>query len=214
MFTSRISISTLAAGGLLAAGVVTAGALTATGAIAAGSSPSASSTPAPSSSGQPGRGPFAGARPGFGPMGGLPGVGRAGVLHGEYVVGKAGGGTETVLVQTGKITAVSGNDVTVKSTDGYTLTWTLGSSTTVRTGWNKGSVKDLAVGDTVSAEGTKAGSGAAARSVVERPAGARTGARAARPGWGGGPGRPGGTATPAPGGSSSGGLPGSSSGTA
>lgn len=204
MFTSRISTSTLVAGGLLAAGVAAAGALTATGALAAGgapsdsspaggapsdSSPAASPTPAPTPSGGTDRAPLARGRHGGGPMGGL-GRDHAGVLHGEYVVNKPGGGTMTVVVQTGTIATKSGNDVTVKSTDGYTLTWTLNSSTTVRTGWSTGAVKDLAVGDAVRAQGTKSGSGATARAVLERPSGTSTTAPGSQPRRGG-PGWPG-----------------------
>lgn len=48
-------------------------------------------------------------------------------LHGEFVVPK-GQSTATVLVQRGQITAVSSTSVTVKSSDGYTATYALGTS--------------------------------------------------------------------------------------
>jgi len=195
MASRRIPVATVVAGGLLAAGVAAAGALTATGALAAAGTPAPSATSAP---GKPGEGPgplggprggrFAGPRLGFG--------GR--VLHGEAVVpGTGGSGTQTVLVQKGTISAKSGNDLTVKSSDGFTMVWTLNSSTTVRTGWSSGSVKDLAVGDAVSVTGTKSGSGGTARFVAEPPKGTANGSRNA-PGWRrGGHGRPG-TTSPSP----------------
>ena len=46
-------------------------------------------------------------------------------LHGEAVV-QTDEGTKTVVVQRGAVTAVAATSVTVKSTDGFTLTWTFG----------------------------------------------------------------------------------------
>jgi hypothetical protein len=174
MSARRFPIATLVAGGLLAGGVAAAGALTASGALAAGSTPS----PAPSYSarrtpGGPGPHGFGGrAGHGFG----RPGMGLGGrMLHGEVVVQKPGGGTETLLVQSGAITATSATSVTVRSSDGFTVVWSLSSSTTIRAGRNSGSVKDLAKDNTVQVVGTKSGSGGTARFVGERPKGAPTG---------------------------------------
>lgn len=44
------------------------------------------------------------------------------VLHGEAVV-QTKEGTITVVVQRGEVTAITGDSVTVKSSDGFTLTW-------------------------------------------------------------------------------------------
>jgi hypothetical protein len=44
------------------------------------------------------------------------------VLHGEAVV-QTKEGTVTVLVQRGTVTAITGDSVTVKSSDGFTQTW-------------------------------------------------------------------------------------------
>ncbi len=44
------------------------------------------------------------------------------VLHGEAVV-QTKEGTVTVLVQRGEVTAITGDSVTVKSSDGFTQTW-------------------------------------------------------------------------------------------
>jgi hypothetical protein len=47
------------------------------------------------------------------------------VLHGEAVV-QTKDGPRTVVVQRGTVTAVDAAKITVKSSDGFTLTWTLG----------------------------------------------------------------------------------------
>lgn len=192
----RVPIATLVAGGLLAGGVAAAGALNAAGALAV----DGSSTPAAaySTSGAPGgpeaagtagpdRRDHSGERRGHGF--GLPGMGMAGrMLHGEVVVAKPTGGTETLLIQSGTITAASSNSITVKSSDGFTLAWSLGSGTTVRTGPRTGTTQDLAKGDTVEVVGTKSGSGGIARFVGERPRGRPQGVPDSRRGVPGGPG--------------------------
>ena len=55
-----------------------------------------------------------------------------GTLHGEVTRPSAAGGTETLLVQTGSVTAASDTEVTVKSTDGFTETYAVSATTTVR----------------------------------------------------------------------------------
>ena len=44
----------------------------------------------------------------------------------------ATGGTETLLVQTGSVTAASDTEATAKSTDGFTETYVVSATTTVR----------------------------------------------------------------------------------
>jgi hypothetical protein len=51
---------------------------------------------------------------------------RKNTLHGEIVVQTKNDGVQTVLVQRGAVTAVTSGGVTVKSADGFTLTWTFG----------------------------------------------------------------------------------------
>ena len=58
--------------------------------------------------------------------GGLPGA-----LHGTLVLPKPGGGTVTVLIQNGRVTAVSQSSVTLKSDDGFTRTYAVTGSTIV-----------------------------------------------------------------------------------
>ena len=68
--------------------------------------------------------------------------GMRGALHGELTMPQADGtGTEVILVQRGTVTAVSSTSLSVKSTDGFTSTYTVSSTTRVR----------AAGGDTISA---------------------------------------------------------------
>ena len=50
----------------------------------------------------------------------------ANALHGDFVV-SSGSGTQTMRLQAGEITWLSGDSVTVKSTDGYSSTYAVGS---------------------------------------------------------------------------------------
>jgi hypothetical protein len=56
---------------------------------------------------------------------------RAGALHGTLVRPKPGGGTVTVEIQNGRVTAVSRSSITLKSDDGFTRTYVVTSSTIV-----------------------------------------------------------------------------------
>ena len=82
--------------------------------------------------------------------------GMRGALHGELTVPQADGtGTEVILVQRGTVTAVSSTSLSVKSTDGFTSTYTVSSSTRVRAaGGDK--ISGVKVGATVNVVSTKA----------------------------------------------------------
>ena len=70
---------------------------------------------------------------GLGGFGGLAGAGR--VVHGEFTV-RTASGYKTVDEQVGAVTAVSSSQITVKSSDGYTHTYKVVSSTRRRRpGW-------------------------------------------------------------------------------
>ncbi|WP_431877778.1 hypothetical protein [Micromonospora marina] len=91
---------------------------------------------------------------------------RRNTLHGEAVVRTKDGGTKTVAVQRGEVTAIDDRSVTVKSTDGFTVTWTFGAElrvverrTTIRSA-------DIKVGTTVGVAGAKEGDKSVARLVV------------------------------------------------
>jgi hypothetical protein len=77
--------------------------------------------------GGPGRGPWGG-----GGLGNVLGSDISDFLHAEAVLAKEGGGTQTVLVQKGAVTEVSGTRVTVKSADGFTTSYTVNDDTKVR----------------------------------------------------------------------------------
>jgi hypothetical protein len=68
---------------------------------------------------------------GAGDLNSIPGR-LGGTLHGEVTRPSAAGGNETLLVQTGSVTAASDTEVTVKSTDGFTETYAVSATTTVR----------------------------------------------------------------------------------
>jgi hypothetical protein len=101
-----------------------------TSAVSAGATPTpTASTPAPPPAGpvwrRLGAGfPFSGVPLGLGGVSG-------GAIHGELTVPKSGGGYETLDVQSGTATAVSATSITVKSADGYSLTYTVTSKTLV-----------------------------------------------------------------------------------
>ncbi|HEV7149051.1 MAG TPA: hypothetical protein VGN48_18835 [Pedococcus sp.] len=82
----------------------------------------------------------------------IPGLGALGsVQHGEFTVAGANGQATVMTLQRGTVTAASGSSVTVRSTDGYTATYAVDSST-------RGNATKLANGDTVLVVATKSGS--------------------------------------------------------
>lgn len=147
------------AGGVLAAVV-------AIGAVAAVSAASASSNgSATSQAGFAGGGGFAGSESGAG-SGRAGGGGAAGVmalanaLHGDFVV-SSGTGTQAMRLQTGELTAVASDSITVASTDGYTSTYAIGSGVDVA-GLTQGTtVRVLATvdGDIATATSVTSGTG-------------------------------------------------------
>lgn len=85
-----------------------------------------------------------------------------GLLHGTVVV-STGNGTQTLVVQRGRVTAVTATTVTVASSDGYRLVWTVPAT------WRRsaeqfrvpGSARTFPVGSTVEAIGRASGRGTA-----------------------------------------------------
>jgi hypothetical protein len=97
-------------------------------------------------------------------------VGPRGALHGELVVPQRDGtGTQTIVVQSGNVTAVSATSLTVKSSDGFTATYVITSSTRVAP--RSGAVTSLKKGDPVHVAATKSGSTLTALMVGTRPEG-------------------------------------------
>jgi hypothetical protein len=74
--------------------------------------------------------------------------------------------TTTVVVQRGTVTAVTDKTITVKSSDGYTLTWNLGDQ--LRVIEHRATLKaaDIAAGTEVGVAGAKDGSANTARLIL------------------------------------------------
>lgn len=132
------------------AGTVAAVAVTTTAGGVAWAATNADPTPSPSASpsapnttepGKPG-GPG-----GFGKHGEF-GPGRA--LHGEFTVEKEGGGYQTVATQTGEVTAVSKDAITVKSADGYSKEYAVTADTLVNA--TRDGITSIKTGNTVSVQ--------------------------------------------------------------
>lgn len=166
MRTSRRTAAIVAAWATV--GVVGAAALTGV-AMAADSSPAPSST-STSARATAGAGSADGARA---KAGALRKLGKR-VLHGEFTV-QGKDGAKTVDTQLGVITAVSPTSLDVKSSDGYTQTWTLTADTKVRADKKAGTSADLTVGGTVRLLGPKSGGAASVRLAVVVPAATATG---------------------------------------
>ena len=90
------------------------------------------------------------------------------ILHGEFVV-STDDGTKTILVQRGTVTAVGDDSMTVKSADGYSLTWTFGDKLRVIEKRKTVNGDALKVGDKVGAVGGKSGAGGEARLILIAP---------------------------------------------
>ena len=100
-----------------------------------------------------------------GPMG-RPMGGPGGAIHGEYVAPDGSGGYRTVDVQTGQVTSVSSDAISVKSADGFSKTYSVDQNTVVNAGRDGiGNVKN---GDTVAVNAVVTNGKAAARSVTDR----------------------------------------------
>jgi hypothetical protein len=151
------------AGGVLA--VIAAAGLVVFG-LSAAQAKAPSPSPSPSSSAAPGYG-------WWGPWGG-PWGGRGGfvggpfdvrdALHGEVVVAKVDGGTETLLIQRGDVVAVSASSVEVKSADGFTRKYVVNGDTKV--GGARSSIDSVATGDTVVVCAVSGSGGPTARSLA------------------------------------------------
>jgi hypothetical protein len=100
---------------------------------------------------------------GFGPGG--PGRGLGAVLHGDVTVEGEDGNAKLVRMQKGTVESIGDGTLTVKSSDGYTSTWTVNDDTTIRRDRDEAALADLKVGDTVIARGPLSGDTATARMV-------------------------------------------------
>ncbi|SCE71748.1 hypothetical protein GA0074695_0544 [Micromonospora viridifaciens] len=91
---------------------------------------------------------------------------RRNTLHGEVVVQARDGGTKTVAVQRGQVTAVDEKSMTVKSSDGFTMTWIFDDKLRVVERRRTVQSSDIKVGTTVGVAGAKDGDTSVARLIV------------------------------------------------
>jgi hypothetical protein len=120
--------------------------------------PVADPSPGPSAAAKPGH--KAGNRKGLARR-----VLRKNTLHGEFVA-KTKDGTKTVDVQRGTVTAINDKTVSVKSTDGFTLTWTFGSPLRVLEHRKTVQPSAVTVGTAIGLAGAKDGATPTARLIV------------------------------------------------
>jgi hypothetical protein len=90
---------------------------------------------------------------------------RRNTLHGEVTV-QGKNGVRTIVVQRGAVTAVTGDSVTVKSTDGYSLTWTFADKLRVVQHKKTVAVSTLRTGEQIGVAGAKDGSATDARLIA------------------------------------------------
>jgi hypothetical protein len=114
-----------------------------------------SGTPAPSASGHPGRKGAPANRPLLRQLTIRRALARN-VEHGEIVV-HTKDGDKTIDVQRGTVTAISSTTITVKSTDGFSETWTFGSPIHVVEHRTTVQPSNVTTGETVGVAGTKSG---------------------------------------------------------
>ncbi|MFI5935137.1 hypothetical protein [Actinoplanes sp. NPDC051494] len=100
------------------------------------------------------------------------GGGMAASLHGTAVVSDGNGGYVTQESQTGTVSAVSADSISVKSEDGYTRTYVLTSATSVDAGQSR--ISDVATGHTVRVVATTSGDTATATMLTDADLGTAT----------------------------------------
>jgi hypothetical protein len=88
------------------------------------------------------------------------GRGMFGILHGQFVIAKPGGGYQTIDVQTGQVTAVGSTSITLKSADGFTDSYVVTGSTLVDAGLT--GIGSVSVGNRAAVQATVSGTTATA----------------------------------------------------
>jgi hypothetical protein len=174
---------------VVAAVALFAGAGVAMAATSNGSAPAAAAatttpSPAPSLPGRvPGVGPGhrAGDWPGGGFRPGGAGMAGFGAVHGQFVVAKPGGGYQTVDMQRGSVTAVTGSSVTVKSSDGFVKTYQVPAAARVNS--QRNGTSSIRKGNQVMVVATVSGSTATAANILDFSLLPRQGGGAAGGGW-------------------------------
>jgi hypothetical protein len=90
---------------------------------------------------------------------------RGNVEHGEVVV-KTKDGDKTIDVQRGTVTAINATTVTVRSADGFTLTWTFGNPIHVIEHRTSVQPSNVTTGEEIGIAGTRTGSTVTARLIL------------------------------------------------
>jgi hypothetical protein len=152
---------------------IVAGAMVGLASAGSGNSPALKPSASPSQSGPwgpwsggPWGGPWAGDQSRPGPWGPAGLFDFRDALHGQVVVTKDGGGTQTLLIQKGDVTQVSATSVTLKSSDGYVKAYRITGDTLVD--GDKGKAATLAAGSTVVLVAVQNGDDAVAQSVLTK----------------------------------------------
>ncbi|WP_433295423.1 hypothetical protein ACQP2F_35770 [Actinoplanes sp. CA-030573] len=91
---------------------------------------------------------------------------RHNTLHGEVTIQTKKQGAKTIVVQRGSVTAVSGDQITVKSADGFTLSWTFGGKLRVVQDKKKVGTSALKTGEEIGVAGVKSGDATEARLIA------------------------------------------------
>jgi len=104
-----------------------------------------------------------GVGPGF--LGPIMGMGQGGVVHASYTFKGPNGDYETVDTQYGTAQAVSSSSITVKSADGFSQTYEVGSGTLVNADYE--GILSVNVGDEVTIEAVANGSTITAERVID-----------------------------------------------
>jgi hypothetical protein len=91
---------------------------------------------------------------------------RKNTLHGEVVVRTRDGAERTVVVQRGAVTAADDKGFTVKSSDGFELTWTYGDPVRVAQKREKVERSAVRAGVQVGVGGVRDGAAATARLII------------------------------------------------
>jgi hypothetical protein len=89
-----------------------------------------------------------------------------GMVHGQFIQ-RAAGGYQTVDVQSGQVTAVSSSSITLRSTDGFTRSYTVVVGTTMVDAGRDG-ISSVRVGDQASVEATVSGNQAMATRIDDQ----------------------------------------------
>jgi hypothetical protein len=89
-----------------------------------------------------------------------------GLEHGQFTV-RTKSGDQVVDVQRGQVVAVSATSVTVRSQDGFTATYTVGSTAKVRAQKKASTITNVHTGDKVSVAATHSGTTDTLRRLVD-----------------------------------------------